>query len=95
MYLIIFSNIGLLLYLNSDNFGAAVNFAEVLHFFRRQAGNLFAISVFTFILNLILFFAGLGIFSPFTNFWGFVVQAHLFGQCSRNYQPATPAIQSV
>jgi hypothetical protein len=61
---------------------------------KNDFGNYLTIVIFTSILNAMLFLAGLGIFSPFTNFWGYMVQAHLFGQYAKGVQATTPAVQS-
>lgn len=92
--LAIFINFGLLQFAATENFGSAFNLAEMMQFFKHNLGNFLAITVFSLILNGILLCAGLGILSPFTNFWGIIVQAHLFGQCARESQPASPAVQS-
>ncbi len=78
----------------TDNFAAAFNFSQMFLVFRHQLGHYLAISVFSVILNSMLFLAALGIFAPFTNFWGMVVQAHLFGQCARQLQTTTHLVQS-
>jgi len=77
----IFSNLGLIQFSRTGNFGDAFNIRTMLEFLRGNFGNFIAVTIFSMILNLVLLLVGLGIFSPFTNFWGFIVQAHLFGQC--------------
>jgi len=79
----ILCNLGLARFAATNDFGAAFSLVEIFRLLRNDFGNYITISIFSFILNSVLFLAGLGILSPFTNFWGLVVQAHLFGQCIR------------
>lgn len=90
----IFINFGLMQFAITENFASAFSLADFFHFIKGKLGNYIGIIIFSFILNGILFFAGLGIISPFTNFWGMVVQAHLFGQCAKESHSTTTAIQS-
>lgn len=92
--LTVFINFGLMQFAATDNFGAAFSLPGILKLVRSQLGNFMAISIFSMILNAILLCVGLGILSPFTNFWGFVVQAHLFGQCARHLQEGSTAMQT-
>ncbi len=89
-----FVNYGLLQFSITENFGAAFSISGVFNLLRHHFGNFLAIIIFSLILNGMLFLAGLGILSPFTNFWGMIVQAHLFGQFAKSTQPAANAIQS-
>ncbi len=86
----ILCNLGLARFAATNDFGAAFGLVEIFRLLKNDFGNYLTISIFSFILNAVLFLAGLGIFSPFTNFWGMMVQAHLFGQCVRKAgeQPA-------
>lgn len=77
----IISNLGLIQFSRTNNVGEAFNFKTMKDFLSGNFGNFIAITIFSTILNLVLFVVGLGIFSPFTNFWGVTVQGHLFGQC--------------
>lgn len=88
--LTILTNIGLARFAATSDFGAAFSLVEIFRLLRNDFGNYLTISIFSFILNSVLFLAGLGILSPFTNFWGLVVQAHLIGQCVKKAgeQPA-------
>lgn len=94
--LTILCSLGLARFATTNDFASAFNLTEIFRLLRNDFGNYLSISIFSFILNAVLFFAGLGIFSPFTNFWGLVVQAHLIGQCVRRAgeQPVTlhPAV---
>ncbi len=90
-----FISYGLLQLAITENFGSAFSFSGFLQILRTDLGNFMAIIVFSIILNCILFLAGLGIFSALTNFWGMVVQAHLFGQYAKSLRPTTAAVQSV
>ncbi|MFQ5651971.1 MAG: DUF4013 domain-containing protein [bacterium] len=93
--LVIFINFGLLQFAMTENFAMAFNVVEMVSFFRHHLGDFVAITVFSLLLNGILLCAGLGIFSPFTNFWGLIVQAHLFGQCAKQVQSVSShAVQS-
>jgi hypothetical protein len=92
--LYIFINIGLMQFAATNNFASAFNMSGLFRLLKGNFGNFLAIVIFSLILNGILFLAGLGIISPFTNFWGLVVQAHLFGQCARNLQETTTVVQS-
>jgi hypothetical protein len=69
----------------SNNLGEALNFRLIVQDIRADLPALLSIVLFTSILHLILFLAGLGIISPFLNFWGLIVEAHLFGQYGRRY----------
>jgi len=91
----ILTNLGLARFAATNDFGAAFSFSEIFRLLKNDFGNYLSIVIFSFILNAILFLAGLGILSPFTNFWGLVVQAHLFGQCVRGAQEPTTAVQPV
>jgi hypothetical protein len=90
----IFISYGLLQFAITENFSAAFSVSAMFDIIRSDLGNFMAIIIFSMILNCILFMAGLGFFSAFTNFWGMVVQAHLFGQYARKLQPATTAVQT-
>jgi len=90
-----FINYGLIQFAATENFSSAFSLSGIFTLIKNDLGNFLAIIIFSSILNAILFLAGLGILSPFTNFWGLVVQAHLFGQCARGLQGTTPtALQS-
>ena len=89
-----FINFGLIQFAATENFGAAFSLSAMIKLLRGNLGNFLAIVVFSLILNGILFLAGLGILSPFTNQWGMVVQAHLFGQCAREAYAEMMAVQS-
>jgi hypothetical protein len=93
--LAIFANLGLVQFAATNDFGAAFNLSEIFRSLRNDFGNYLTITIFSSILNCILFLAGIGIFSPFTNFWGLVVQAHLFGQCARGIRESSTVVQSV
>jgi hypothetical protein len=96
--LMILTNLGLVRFAATNDFGAAFGFAEIFRLLKNDFGDYLSLSIFSFILNAVLFLAGLGIFSPFTNFWGLVVQAHLFGQCARgSHEPesALPSASSI
>ncbi|RMF69941.1 MAG: DUF4013 domain-containing protein [Calditrichaeota bacterium] len=90
----VFINFGLMQYAATQNFGAAFNVSDLHSLLKGHMGDYIAILVFSCILNALLFLAGFGIISPFTNFWGMVVQAHLFGQCARALYPVQPSVQS-
>jgi hypothetical protein len=90
-----FVNYGLVQFSITENFSAAFSIGGISNLLRHHFGNFLAIIIFTLILNGMLFLAGLGILSPFTNFWGLIVQAHLFGQYAKSLQPTAAAIQSV
>jgi hypothetical protein len=92
--LIVFPNLGLVQYAVSGNLGDAFNFGKIFFFLKRELANFLGAAIFSFILNLTLFIMGLGIFSPFTNFWGMIVQAHLFGQCANEARVGEPALHS-
>lgn len=92
--LAIFINAGFIKLAETNNFAAAFNISGIFSLFKSNLGNFLAVIIFSTILNCILFLAGLGIVSPFTNFWGLVVQAHLFGQCAKGLHGATTAVQS-
>lgn len=91
----IFGNLGLMRYAATNDFAAAFRYTEISQWLRNDFGNFVTIVIFTTILNAILFVAGLGIFSPFTNFWGYMVQAHLFGQYARGVNSTVPAVPAV
>lgn len=84
--MIIFTNIGLLLFAQTNNLGSAFNLVEVFSLFKNHFQDLLAITIFVLILQGILLCAGMGILSPFTMFWGWLVQAHLFAQCLKTEQ---------
>jgi hypothetical protein len=92
--LTIFSNLGIIQFSRSGNFAEALSLRKVFRFLKDNFGNFIAITIFSLILNLVLFLVGLGIFSPLTNFWGLIVQAHLFGQCVSLKQNAATALQT-
>lgn len=92
--LYLFINIGLIQFAATDNFASAFSFSGLFRMLKGNFGNFLAIIIFSIILNAILFLAGLGILSPFTNFWGLVVQAHLFGQCASSLQETTAIVHS-
>jgi hypothetical protein len=92
--LVIFTNLGLIQYAITDNITAAFSISAMVNFVKQQLGNFLGVVIFSSILNFMLLLAGLGILSPFTNFWGLIVQAHLFGQCARERQPDTSVVQS-
>jgi len=90
-------NLGLLRFATTENFGSAFDVAAMFELIKQNFGNLLAITIFSLILNAILLAAGFGILSPFTNFWGLTVQAHLFAQLAKGEhiaKPATSAMQS-
>ncbi|MFQ5708454.1 MAG: DUF4013 domain-containing protein [bacterium] len=89
-----FINAAFIQYAATNNFAAAFKISGLFNLLRSNLGNFLAIIIFSTILNGILFLAGLGIVSPFTNFWGLLVQAHLFGQCAKEIDQTTTAIQS-
>jgi len=90
-----FINYGLIQFATTENFGSAFSLSGMITLIKNDLGNFLAIMIFSSILNAILFLAGLGILSPVTNFWGLMVQAHLFGQCARGLRGTTPtALQS-
>lgn len=88
----IFTNLALARFAMTNDFGASLSFVEIFRLLKSDFGNYLSISIFSFILNAVLLLAGLGILSPFTNFWGMVVQAHLIGQCVKraSEQRTTP-----
>jgi len=93
-FLAVFSNLGMMQFAATDDFSAAFNLSGIFRLLRQNWSTYFAIITFSIILNLILFLAGLVIFSAFTNFWGLVVQAHLFGQTARELRAPAMAMQS-
>jgi hypothetical protein len=93
--LFVFANVGVMRFAETNDFGAAFNFAEIFRVLKNNFGNLVTIAFFSFILNAVLFLAGLGILSPFTNFWGLMVQAHLLGQCARTVQEPNLPVPAV
>jgi len=90
----VLGNLGLIRFAATNDFAAAFRLAEISQLLKNDFGNYLTIVIFTSILNAILFLAGLGIFSPFTNFWGYMVQAHLFGQYAKAVNSTTPVVQS-
>ena len=86
----VLTNLALARFAATDDFRSAFGFPEMWRLLLGNFGNYLSISVFSLILNGLLFLAGLGIFSPFTNFWGLVVQAHLFGQAARSMTALDP-----
>jgi hypothetical protein len=92
--LIVTTNLCFIQFAKTNDFAAAFRVAEIANLLKNDFGNFLTIVIFVSILNAILFLAGLGIFSPFTNFWGYLVQAHLFGQYARRATTAVPVIQS-
>jgi len=91
--LMLTTNLCFIQFAKTNDFAAAFRFSELLALLKNDWGNYLTIVVFVSILNAILFVAGLVIFAPFTNFWGCLVQAHLFGQYARRASAATPALQ--
>lgn len=89
----IMGNLGLMRYAATNDFAAAFRLAEISQLLKNDFGNFITIVLFTSLLNGMLFLAGLGIFSPFTNFWGYLVQAHLLGQFARGVHSPTLAVQ--
>ncbi|MCG8607488.1 DUF4013 domain-containing protein [bacterium] len=89
-----FINYGLMQLAATNNFAAAFQPASMIRLIKDNLGNFIAVTVFSITLNGLLFLAGLGIVSPFTNFWGLIVQAHLFGQVAKEIVPTTTAVQS-
>lgn len=92
--LIVTTNLCFMQFAKTNDFAAAFRVAEIANLLKNDSGNFLTIVIFVSILNAILFLAGLGIFSPFTNFWGYLVQAHLFGQYARRATTTVPVIQS-
>lgn len=92
--LTILINYGLMQLAATENFGAAFSLSGILSLVKNHLGDFLAITIFSLILNGILFLAGFGILSPFTNFWGTVIQAHLFGQCAKAMYSVPTAVQS-
>jgi hypothetical protein len=90
--LALFGNLGLIRFAATNDFGAAFRFAEISQLLKNDFGNYMSVVIFASILNAILFLAGLGIFSPFTNFWGYMVQAHLFGQYAKVVNSTIPTV---
>jgi hypothetical protein len=93
--LLITTNLGLMQFAATNDFAAAFRVAEIARLLKHDFGNFLAIVIFASILNAFLFLAGLGIFSPFTNFWGYMVQAHLFGQYAKAANTQAAVIQAV
>lgn len=81
--LAIFVAAGVIQYATSDNFGKAFNLQEIFELIGYDFGHFIAILLFVAILQFFLFLVGLGILSPFTTFWGMVVEAHLLGQYAK------------
>ncbi len=92
--LIVTTNLCFIQFAKTNDFAAAFRLAEIVDLLKNDLGNFLTIVIFVSILNAILFLAGIGIFSPFTNFWGYLVQAHLFGQYAKGTRTAAPVIQS-
>lgn len=92
--MLLFISFGLLQFAVTGNFSSAFNLSDFAGVLKSGFGDFIAIIIFSVILNLVLFCAGMGLFSPFLNFWGTIVQAHLFGQFARNLQLSEPAIQA-
>lgn len=92
--LIVTINLCFVQFAKTNDFAAAFRVAEIADLLKDDFANFLTIVIFVSILNAILFLAGLGIFSPFTNFWGYLVQAHLFGQYARKARTTAPVIQS-
>ncbi len=92
--LIVTTNLGFIQFAKTNDFAAAFRVSEIVNLLKNDFGNFLTIVIFVSILNAILFLAGLGIFSPFTNFWGYLVQAHLFGQYARRTTVAVAVVQS-
>ncbi len=93
--LMIFINFGIMQFAATNNFGQAFSIGRFLSLLKNEFGNFFAVVVFSFILHGILLCVGLGIISPFTNFWGLMVQAHLFGQCAQRIDELEDSIAKV
>jgi hypothetical protein len=91
--LVVTINLCFIQFAKTNDFAAAFRMAELGNLVKNDFGNFLTIVIFVSILNAILFLAGLGIFSPFTNFWGYLVQAHLFGQYARRTITAVPVMQ--
>lgn len=92
--LIVTINLCFVQFAKTNDFAAAFRVAEIADLLKDDFANFLTIVIFVSILNAILFLAGLGIFSPFTNFWGYLVQAHLFGQYAKKARTTAPVIQS-
>jgi hypothetical protein len=90
--LIVTTNLCFIQFAKTNDFAAAFRFAEIADLLKNDFANFVTIVIFVSILNAILFLAGLGIFSPFTNFWGYMVQAHLFGQYAKRTRAAAIGI---
>ncbi len=90
-----FINYGIVQFAATENFAAAFSVTGMVKLVKSNLANFFAIIVFSLILHGILFCAGLGILSPFTNFWGLVIQAHLFGQCAKEMDISATTVQAV
>ncbi|MFQ5603557.1 MAG: DUF4013 domain-containing protein [bacterium] len=84
-----FINFGLTQYAATENFASAFSLAGLINILRSHFGDFIAIIIFSIILNGILLCAGLVIFAPITNFWGMLIQAHLFGQYAREIKIST------
>jgi len=93
--LTIMGNLGLMQFAATNDFAAAFRLPEISQMLKNDFGNFVTIVLFTSLLNAILFLAGLVVFSPFTNFWGYMVQAHLFGQFAKGVNSTVPAMQPV
>lgn len=92
--LVVTINLCFIQFAKTNDFAAAFRFSEAVDLLKNDFANFLTIVIFVSILNAILFLAGLGIFSPFTNFWGYMVQAHLFGQYAKKSRMAAPVVQS-
>lgn len=92
--LTVMSNLGLMRFAATNDFAAAFRLSEISQLVKNDFGNFVTIVLFTSLLHAILFVAGLAIFSPFTNFWGYLVQAHLFGQFAQPKNATLPVVPS-
>ncbi|MDZ7289499.1 MAG: DUF4013 domain-containing protein [candidate division KSB1 bacterium] len=92
--LIILINASLTLFVKTNDFASAFSPSAISNLLKNNFSNYLTIAIFTSILGAILFLAGMGIFSPFTNFWGLMVQAHLFGQCAKETDKSAATVQS-
>ncbi len=79
--LTVLGNLALLQFTFSDDFRDAFSLTKMLQMGRAHGSDLIGVTVFSLILNGLMFVVGLGLLSPFTSFWAFVVQGHLFAQC--------------
>ncbi len=83
----LFIGMALIRFVRTNNLADAINIRLVLQDIRADFPSLLGIVLFTTVLHLLLFLAGMAIFSPFLNFWGFTVEVHLFGQYGRALVP--------